>query len=147
MTRNANYEIDIINSKIIMSKKFYKAASISVNSPEYKTLIQLRNDNPDFAFELREIKKKDGKKTYRNLTYDNMRNYIIVREGENSSILKEFDKTVKLSQSHAGSYAYVKTWFLNKYKDEFKTDTDNAEKTKAEETNAEESKANLSLVK
>ena len=68
MTKNTQYEIDFINSKIILTKKFAKAASI-LNTPEYTALIQIRRENPDFTIELREIKKKEGKKSYRNLTY------------------------------------------------------------------------------
>lgn len=71
MTKNTQYEIDFINSKIILTKKFAKAASI-LNSPEYTALIQIRRENPDFTIELREIKKKEGKKSYRNLTYEHM---------------------------------------------------------------------------
>lgn len=41
------YEVDFINGKIILTKKFYKAASI-LNSPEYKTMLQLRTENPGF---------------------------------------------------------------------------------------------------
>ena len=71
MTKSQQYEVDFINSKIILTKKFYKAAT-TLNTPEYTTLMQLRHDNPGFAVELREIKKKEGKKSYRNLTYKNM---------------------------------------------------------------------------
>ena len=78
-----NYEVDFIESKIIVSKKFYQAAK-TINTPEYKTLVQLRTENPGFAVELRTIQKKEGKKSYRNLTYENMREYIITREGEKS---------------------------------------------------------------
>ena len=121
MTKSQQYEVDFINSKIILTKKFYKAAS-TLNTPEYTTLMQLRRDNPGFAVELREIKKKEGKQSYRNLTYDNMRNYIITLEGEKSENLKEFDKVQKLSKVQAGPYAYVKTWFLKQYGDAFKSE-------------------------
>ena len=114
MKKNASYEINFIEGKIILTKKFYKSASI-LNTPEYKELMALRNDNPGFTIELREIKKKEGKQSYRNLTYANMRNYIITLEGEESENLKEFDKVLKLSKVQTGPYAYVKTWFLNKY--------------------------------
>ena len=60
-----NYEVDFIESKIIVSKKFYQAAK-TINTPEYKTLVQLRTENPGFAVELRTIQKKEGKKSYRN---------------------------------------------------------------------------------
>lgn len=126
MTKSQQYEVDFINSKIVLTKKFYKAATI-LNSPEYTTLMQLRRDNPGFAVELREIKKKEGKKSYRNLTYDNMRNYILTREGEESETLKEFDNVLKLSKVQAGPYAYVKTWFLKKYEDVFKSEEEASE--------------------
>ena len=126
MTKSQQYEVDFINSKIILTKKFYKAAT-TLNSPEYNTLLQLRTQNPDYEIVLKEIKKKEGKKSYRNLTYDNMRNYIIALEGEKSETLKEFDKVLKLSKVQAGPYAYVKTWFLGKYGDAFKSEEEAAE--------------------
>ena len=127
MTKSQQYEVDFINSKIILTKKFYKAAT-TLNSPEYTTLMQLRRDNPGFAIELREIKKKEGKQSYRNLTYANMREYIITREGEKSETVAEFDRVLALSKVQAGPYAYVKTWFLKKYGDAFKSEAE-TEKT------------------
>ena len=121
MTKSQQYEVDFINSKIILTKKLYKAAT-TLNSPEYTTLMQLRRDNPGFAVELREIKKKEGKKSYRNLTYKNMEEYIITLEGEESENLKEFNNVLKLSKVQAGPYAYVKTWFLKRYSDVFKSE-------------------------
>ena len=120
MNNRNPYEVDFINSKIILTKKFYKAASI-LNSPEYKTMLQLRAENPGFEIAIKEIKKKEGKKAYRNLTYANMREYIITREGEKSETVAEFDRVMALSKIQAGPYAYVKTWFLNNYGDEFQT--------------------------
>ena len=129
MTKNTQYEIDFINSKIILTKKFAKAASI-LNTPEYTALIQIRRENPDFTIELREIKKKEGKKSYRNLTYANMREYIITREGEKSETVAEFDRVMALSKIQAGPYAYVKTWFLKKYGEEFNAEEEASEAPK-----------------
>lgn len=126
MTKSQQYEVDFINSKIILTKKFYKAAT-TLNTPEYNILLQLRTQNPDYEIVLKEIKKKEGKKSYRNLTYDNMRNYIITLEGEKSETLTEFDKVLKLSKVQAGPYAYVKTWFLSKYGDAFKSEDETSE--------------------
>ena len=123
MKKNASYEINFIEGKIILTKKFYKSAS-TLNTPEYKELMTLRNENPGFTIELREIKKKEGKQSYRNLTYANMRNYIITLEGEESENLKEFNNVLKLSKVQAGPYAYVKTWFLKKYGDIFKSENE-----------------------
>ena len=126
MTKNTQYEIDFINAKIILTKKFAKAASI-LNTPEYTTLMQMRRENPDFTIELREIKKKEGKKSYRNLTYDHMEDYIITREGKDSATYKEYLNVKKLAQIQAGPYAYVKSWFLKKYKDEFQQEEETTE--------------------
>ena len=122
-TRNNDCMVDFIQEKIIVTKRFVKAASI-INSTEYNAMIQLRRDNPTFPVEIREIKKKEGKKSYRNLNYDNMKAYIIAKEGEKSPMLSELEKVKKLSKVQAGPYAYVKKWFLNTYPDYKETEAD-----------------------
>jgi len=119
MTKNSRYEINHFQAKVILTKQFAKAAS-TLNTPEYMTLLELRRNHPDYTFELRELRKKEGKKSYRNLTYERMEDYIITREGKDSEAHKEFKKIKALSQVQAGPYAYVKSWFLKKYEDEFK---------------------------
>ena len=117
MTKNANYSIDFINATIIITKKFYKAASV-LNSLEYKEMMQLRRENPNFSIVLREIKKKENKKSYRNLNYKNMRTFIENYEtddGVRADRIKEFEKVMELSKVQSGPYAYVKTWFLKQY--------------------------------
>lgn len=84
MTKNNRYEINRIEGKVILTKQFAKSASI-LNTPEYMTLLELRRNHPDYTFELREIRKKEGKKSYRNLTYEHMEDYIITREGTRSN--------------------------------------------------------------
>lgn len=65
MTKNSRYEINHFQAKVILTKQFAKAASI-LNTPEYMTLLELRRNHPDYTFELREIRKKEGKKSYEN---------------------------------------------------------------------------------
>lgn len=126
MTKNNRYEINHIEGKVILTKQFAKSASI-LNTPEYMTLLELRRNHPDYTFELREISKKEGKKSYRNLTYEHMEAYIITRDGKDSEAHKEFKQVKKLSQVQAGPYAYVKSWFLKKYKDEFQQEEETTE--------------------
>ena len=128
MNKSANYEINHIEETIIVTKKFYKAASI-ISNPEYKELMAIRRDNPTFKVVLREIKKKIGKRSYRNLTYDNMRAFITAREQDEATCtarLAQLDKVIELSKVQAGPYSYVKVWFLGLYGDEFPTDTNDA---------------------
>lgn len=137
MTKNAKYNIDFFTSTIIITKKFYKAASV-LNSPEYKEMMQIRRDNPDFTIVLREIKKKEGKKSYRNLNYENMRTFIENYETDDdvrADRIKEFEKVKALSTVQSGPYAYVKTWFLKMYGDAYNSEE------KAGENNSEEDAA------
>ena len=106
--------IDLINNKIIVTKKFLNAAGV-LNSPEYKILQQARVENPGFTVVLREIKKAEKKNTYRNLSFTNMEMYIRETCGEGSHEMKDFTRVKELAKIQAGPYAYVKTWFLNKY--------------------------------
>ena len=134
MTKNANYNIDFFTSTIIITKKFYKAASV-LNSPEYKEMMQLRSDNPDFTIALREIKKKEGKKSYRNLNYENMRTFIENYETDDDARadrIKEFEKIKALSKVQSGPYAYVKTWFLKMYGEAYNPE-EKADENKSEE--------------
>ena len=136
MTKNNRYEIDHINAKVILTKQFAKSASI-LNTPEYLTLLELRRNHPDYTFELREIRKKEGKKSYRNLTYERMEEYSIAREGKDSDVLKEFEQVKKLSQVQAGPYAYVKSWFLKKYEDAFKKEEEDNKNSETPSTKPE----------
>ena len=115
------YKVDQIAGTITITKKFAKAAGV-LGSVEYNIMKQLRTDNPTFTVLMREIKKKEGKKSYRNLTYENMRTFIATMEGEDSDRLFEFDRVLACSKSQSAPYAYVKKWFLSIYKDEFKSE-------------------------
>lgn len=124
MNKNSNYFIDQLNSTIILTKRFYKAASV-LNSPEYKELMQARRDNPTFSVVLREIKRKENKNSYRNLTYGNMRTFIENYEMDDdvrADRLKEFEKVMALSKVQSGPYAYVKAWFLKMYGDQYNSE-------------------------
>ncbi len=113
------YDLNHFTQSIIVTKNFAKAAS-TINSTEYNDLLQLRRDYPEYEVVQRKISKKSDKKNpNRNLTYKHMEEFIIALEGKDSSDLVEFEKVMKLSKVQAGPYAYVKTWFLNKYKDSF----------------------------
>ena len=136
MTKNNRYEINHIEGKVILTKQFAKSASI-LNTPEYMTLLELRRNHPDYTFELREIRKKEGKKSYRNLTYEHMEDYIITREGKDSEAHKEFEKVKMLSQIQTGPYAYVKSWFLKKYEDAFKKEEEDNKNSETPATKPE----------
>ena len=114
MSMNRGYEVNHIKGIIIVSKKFLKAAGI-LNSAEYNILRQLRLHNPEYKIAPRDIRKKEGKKTYRNLNFKNMEMYISETCGKDSAEMAEFESVKELAKIQPGPYAYVKTWFLKKF--------------------------------
>ncbi len=119
MKHNHNYEINYIEGKIIVTKSFLKEAGV-IGSTAYTELAQVRKDYPEFTIEQRQISKKQGKKTYGSLTYKVMKEFIEVQEEENATaVLVEFERIQQLSKAHNGQYAFVKSWFLKRYNDQF----------------------------
>ena len=117
MKQNVGYEIDYIEEKIIVSKKFLKEAS-TINTAAYTELTQIRRDFPEFSIVPRAIAKKENKMTYGKLTYDFMRDYIETKENS-KSVLVEFEQVKKLAKFQNASYVFVKKWFLGLYGSEF----------------------------
>ena len=115
MKQNIGYQIDFVEGKIIVSKKFLKEAS-DVTTTAYSDLVQIRKDYPDFTIEPRQIAKKENKMTYGKLTYDFMEKYI---KTHNADLLPEFyTLTGKDSNDDfavSASYGEVRQWFLNQF--------------------------------
>ena len=116
MMNNNPYKIDYIKNTITASKKFLKAASV-YGSTEYKTMILLRTDFPTFTFEEKQITQKKGKQSYKNLTFEKMREHIILCQDCNR--LKQFDYLMTFYETHRNRYAKIKSWNLEQYKDEY----------------------------
>ena len=127
MKTSTRYEIDFTKSKIIVTKSFLKEAG-TIGNKAYNELAQVRRDFPEFTIVQREITKKPGKKSYGKLNYKVMADFIKEYEEANAPmVLNEFERMQKLSKAQAGKYAYVKTWFLNRYKDVFTQKDETAE--------------------
>lgn len=110
-----NYTINAATKEIIITKKFEKATNI-IGSNEYKALVTLMRDFPDFDIKVREIKKNTSKKTYSGLTIEEMRRFIGTRSEQEVFL---FEKVVTIAKHKKGSYAITKKWFLNKYKEAY----------------------------
>ena len=124
MKKIENYTFNHINKTIILTKKFSKAAC-TMGTVEFKELTRLMKDYPAYTLEVREIKKPEGKITYKGLTAERMREFITwlyqanvetqkVKLGEFDA-LKEFYDSFHKAEKHAA----MKTWFLNKHKEEY----------------------------
>lgn len=110
--------INHFDKEILISKSFEKAAQ-NPNSREYKELMEVMNTHPTYKLAQRAIKKNPQKQKYPNLTYEYMRDYIILTSTpeEELAAVAEFDNMILKSrcQSQSNRYPVIKRWFLNKY--------------------------------
>lgn len=111
-------KIDFAKEQIIMDRTFAQKVT-DTTSAEYRHLQEVRRDYPDFKVVLRKIKKNPNKETYKGLTYDYMRNYILTHEDDKNAliVLAEFSEMRQISRCHsqAKRYPVIKNWFLEKY--------------------------------
>jgi hypothetical protein len=116
------YDVDPITKTVVISKTFAKRASL-VNSTEFEHMKALREEYADYSWTYRVIKKKDSKTTYKNMTYKNMKKYLIEIEGNDSESITRLGTLIKAAKIQPSPYAYVKKWFLSTYPDykEFST--------------------------
>ncbi len=130
MKKNEQYEINHIDETIILTKKFRKAAG-TLNTPEYKQLMELKRKHPTYKLVEREIKKSEGKATYASLTVEEMKKFIrYIHEDDNETMGTRLNELAELErfydEFHASAkYGVMKKWFLGYYKEEYtkKTET------------------------
>jgi hypothetical protein len=110
--------INHFEKKILISKSFQKAA-MNPTSREYAELMEVMANHPDYKLDQRAIKTNPKKDTYKGLTYEYMRDYIILHSTpeEEAAAVAEFDELILVSKCHSQSLRYptIKKWFLTKY--------------------------------
>ena len=113
--------INYSSRSIQLTKKFAKAAQ-KFGSDEYNDLQAARRDNPTFKIVIVSRKTNTKVDTYKGLTYEYMRNYIILHTAsgkERIAKLAELEELILISHCHGQSKRYptIKKWFLNEYPD------------------------------
>lgn len=116
MKKNAIIYIDDTTAQV--TKAFEKQARI-FGTEEYKLWKAYREDFPAAKMVTKTIKKTPNKKSYKNLTYANMELFITE---QNSELLVELRKQIKLSKVQSNPYRAVLAWFLSEFPkyDEYK---------------------------
>lgn len=116
MKKNAIIYIDHTTAQV--TKAFEKQARI-FGTEEYKLWKAYREDFPAAKMVTKTIKKNPNKKSYKNLTYANMELFITE---QNSELLVELRKQIKLSKVQSNPYRAVLAWFLSEFPkyDEYK---------------------------
>jgi hypothetical protein len=110
--------IDHLNKAILISKSFAKAA-MNPTSTEYQDLAEVMSNHPNYKVNQRSIKTNPRKETYAGLTYEYMRDYIILHSTPEEELAEvaEFNEMILISKCHAQALRYptIKKWFLEKY--------------------------------
>ena len=117
--KKINNTIRYINdNQALVTKAFEKQARI-FGTEEYKVWKAYREDFPAAKMVTKTIKKNPNKKSYKNLTYANMELFITE---QNSELLVELRKQIKLSKVQSNPYRAVLAWFLSEFPkyDEYK---------------------------
>lgn len=116
-----SYRVDHSSKTIIVSPKFMKAAGI-LDTPEYKLMLRIREDNPSYEIQCEANKKATKKNSYRNLTIANMEIFIRNSQDDPRDLqvrLDEFNTVQELAKAQNSKYAYIKAWFLKTYGKEY----------------------------
>lgn len=118
-----------------VTKEFQKKAMI-FGTEEFKLWREYKAEFPSAAMTTKTIKKNPDKKTYKNLTYKNIKLFLAEQEN-GEALLAEFEKQKKLSVIQESPYRSVLAWFLEKFPnyDSYKDFFDNLKEAEEEATN------------
>ena len=119
--KNATPRIDR-DKKIIYATKSFLIKAGQFGTTEFNTLNDMLKTFPKFKVEEEKIARNANKEVYGNLTYDVMKAFIENYETDDNKrkkMLEEYETIKVISKTQRGAYAYVKSWFLMTYKDEF----------------------------
>ena len=108
-------KINYISKKIEMTTAEAAKAS-NITSDLYKTLIEARNNFPEYSIEIVKTKKRTND-SLRGLTYEIMEQYIV--DNGNAELLEEL-KSFRLKtdkKSNASSFVNARKWFTTVFPD------------------------------
>ncbi len=129
------FTYNFIEKAIIGSKAAIDRANKGKN-PEYSELSGMLAAHPNFTVRVKDIQKKEGKKTYSKLTFDRMEEYIRTQFADEKTLaakLIEFEAIQKVAEAKGAKYPLTKKWFLATYPSFKDNSVSDQERTPAEE--------------
>lgn len=112
-TKKNLFTLDFAKSSIVASATTLKKAR-NPESAECKALLRMMAEYPGFHVAEKEINKKDGKQTYKGLTFQAMTDYIKTQANSEAEIRK-YEVVRHIAKIKGSEYALTKKWFLNAY--------------------------------
>ena len=113
MNTHSLFSYDFSKRSIIASATTLKKAR-NPQSAECKILLRMMSEHPDFEVAEKEINKKDGKQTYKGLTFGTMEDYIQTQTNSKKQ-LAVYQAVRRMSKIKGKEYALTKHWFLQSY--------------------------------
>ena len=110
------------NTKTITVTREFLIRAGQFGSAEFNILLDMQKSNPGFTVAEQKCKRNPDKVVHAALTYDKMVDFMKgyhKDENELKAALNEYIIIKKTSKTMPGSYAFVKKWFLAKYKADF----------------------------
>ena len=107
-------KINAVTSEITMTKTTAQKAS-SINSEEYKELLQATRDFPNFTIKI--IAPRTKKDTSRGLTMEYMERLVKAMTNDSERAIKEFEAVKRLNENTNFRFSKPKAYFLSKYSD------------------------------
>lgn len=127
--------IDRTKKTITVTREFLICAG-QYGTHEFNILCEMQKNLPGYEVVLHKITRNNNKLTYGDLTYNNMESFIkghVTDPDAQKAAFDEYNIIKQVSKAMRGQYAYVKKWFLEKYKDEFVAYQKELERKKQEE--------------
>lgn len=113
-----NFKIKRVSAntvEVTVTKAFEKRANF-FGTPEYEAWCEIVKREPHAVMVTKSIKKNPNKKTFLNLTYENMCGYIAEQDNA-EELLKEFEKQKALSKVQTSPYRFMVAWFEQKFEE------------------------------
>lgn len=101
--------IDPINSTITITEAYYKKAC-TYGTSEYYEFRKVLKENQGFDV----VRKKSNKRTYKNLTFQVMEDYINTQPNSKEMLIT-FEAVKKIAKAKNSEYPLTKKWFLKNY--------------------------------
>ena len=128
-----HFTYNFVEKAIVGSKAAIERANRGLN-PEYSELAAKLAAHPNFDVKEKSINKKEGKKTYSQLTFKRMEEYISLQDNSKARLV-EFKAIMTVAAAKGAKYPLTKKWFLATYK-EYKENNVTEARVEAEETEA-----------
>ena len=103
--------VDFVKRQIVMTSRFAKLAS-KPHTNESEILREQVEAFPTFRVVKHTIKHNKGRESYKGLTYERMRDYIVKHD---EVLLEDYEELIRMSKGHSNRYPAIKKWFLDSF--------------------------------